>query len=126
MYQTGFSDQHGPRESVLIAPGGKTQNRDGGRGTPRLRRVTKGAAFIEALRCQRNPAKISRDAALAQRRPTALPGFISEMEVAWAIHNVMGANFQRHGTSKIDIECLISDVHRTAAQFHRLTVFVRY
>jgi hypothetical protein len=23
VYQTGFSDQHGPRESVLIAPGGK-------------------------------------------------------------------------------------------------------
>jgi hypothetical protein len=34
-------------------------------------------------------------------------------------------DFQRHGTSKIDIECLISDAHRTAAQFHWLTVFVR-
>lgn len=28
--------------------------------------------MVEALRCQRNPAKISRDAALAQRRPTVV------------------------------------------------------
>jgi hypothetical protein len=81
--------------------------------------------MVEVFRCQRNPAKISRDAALAQRRPTVvsasaqclcdpqrhgrdlqkkmnvmkktttskaeerqphrLPGFISEMEVDWAM-----------------------------------------
>src|SRR6516164_11738866 len=52
------------------------------------------------------------------------PGFPQETKLGRLVTEISVADdFKRHGTLQIDVECLVSDPHRTATQLDRFPVF---